>query len=279
MLRSLAAAVALLLASCGTTYNVPVTGQPPTPVAAPATGMPRAAPLAPAGTRPYAQARADWSRVVARVEPIAERFCREENPTRPPRHCDFTIRLVENARMPPNAYQTIGDDGRPLLVMTSTLLADTRNADEIAFVLSHEASHHIAGHLARQQANVMVGALILGTLASATIAPGTDRAQSDRIISDARGLGAFAGSRVYSQSFELEADTLGAFIAARSGYSPQTGAIMFTRTPSASGPASLWSTHPPSPQRQAVVNRAAAEIRRQQALGQAPRPALARGRL
>lgn len=272
--RSLAAGLALLLAACGTIYDVPVAGPGSQTRPAPAVA------IAPAGApRSYAAARADWNRVVARVGPEAERFCREENPGRSRDHCRFTIRLVEDPRMPPNAFQTIGRDGRPLLVMTSALLADTRNADEIAFVLSHEAGHHIAGHLERQQANVAIGALVLGTLAAATIGPGTDRQAADRIVADAMDLGAFAGSRVYSQNFELEADTLGTFLAARAGYAPERGALMFHRIPSARGPQSLWSTHPPSPQRLATVTRASEEVRRQQALGQTPRPARARGRI
>jgi predicted Zn-dependent protease len=176
------------------------------------------------------------------VRPQAESFCREENPGRPRDFCTFTIRLVENPRMPPNAFQTIGNDGRPLLVMTSTCSPTPATPTRSPSCSSHEAGHHVAGHLQRQQVNVAIGALILGSLAAATIGPGTDRASADRIVADAMDLGAFAGQRVYSQAFELEADTLGAFIAARSGYSPDTGALMFYRIPSASGPQSLWST-------------------------------------
>ncbi len=271
MSRYFVLVLALFLASCGPAYQVPVA--PRTGEAVPVALPPATAP------RPYAAARADWNRVVARVEPAAEAFCREEHPGRPASFCDFDIRLVEDPRAPPNAYQTIGRDGRPLLIMTRALLADTRNADEIAFVLSHEAGHHIAGHLERQRANVALGALILGTLAQASIAPGTDEARARGIVSDAMDLGALAGARVYSQAFELEADLLGAFIAARAGFAPEAGALMFHRTPSATGPGSLLSSHPPSAQRLATVNRVSQEIRRQQALGQVPRPAHARGRL
>jgi predicted Zn-dependent protease len=261
--------IALVLAACGTAYEVPVADRP-------APGGPIG--LAPdaGGTRSYAAARADWIRTAPRVERVAEAFCAEESPAA---NCDFVVRLVEDPRMPANAFQTVGPDGRPLVVMTSALLADTRNADEIAFVLSHEAGHHVAGHLQRQQVNVMAGALILGTLAAATLGTGGDPAQNERVLAEAMDLGAFAGSRVYSQAYELEADTLGTFIAARAGYRPETGAMMFYRIPSASGPQSLWSTHPPSAQRLGTVERAAAEVRRQQALGQVPRPAQARGRL
>lgn len=273
MLR-LTAAFALLLASCGTTYETPMVdrGQ-----VGQAQGTITSVQAASPSRRAYAQARADWNRVIPRVKAMSDGFCREENPGRPRAHCDFAIRLIEDRRQPPNAFQTMGRDGRPLIVMTSALLADTRSADEIAFVMSHEAAHHIAGHLQRQQANVLAGALILGTLAAATL--GSNAPDGDRIVADAMDLGAFAGQRAYSQRFELEADTLGSFIAFRAGYSPESGALMFARTPSAVGPASLWSTHPPSPQRLAVVNRAAEEIRRQQSLGMTPRPAQSRGRL
>jgi predicted Zn-dependent protease len=273
MSRLLPLVLAFLVASCGPSYQIPqasARGAGPTPVAL----QP-----APSAERSFAASRADWDAVVPRIRQHAVRFCQEENPGRPAAFCDFQIRLIDDRRAPPNAYQTIGRDGRPLLVMTSNLLADTRNADEVAFVLAHEAGHHIAGHLERQRANVALGALILGSLAQATIGPSTDPARADRIVSDAMDLGAFAGSRVYSQAFELEADTLGAFIAARAGYSPEAGALMFHRTPSASGPGSLISTHPPSQQRLITVNRVAQEIRRQQALGQTPRPAQARGRI
>jgi predicted Zn-dependent protease len=272
MIRPLILSAILALASCGPAYQVPsapTRGAPPVASVAPAT---------PAGARSYAVARADWDRVVARVSPVATRVCREENPSRPASYCEFQIRLIEDPRAPANAYQTIGRDGRPLLVMTRALLADTRTPDEIAFVLSHEAGHHIAGHLERQRANVALGALILGSLAQATIGPGTSDSRAQSIVSDAMDLGAFAGSRVYSQTFELEADTLGAFVAARAGFSPETGALMFQRMGPGGGNA-LLSTHPPSPQRFATVQRVAQEIRRQQALGQVPRPAQARGRI
>jgi predicted Zn-dependent protease len=264
------AAAALTLASCGTVYEVPVAA----PQARP--GAVVVPPTAAGAPRAYRAARADWNRVAPRVERTAEAFCREESPRAPRDFCDFEIRLVEDPRMPPNAFQTRGRDGRPLIVMSSALLADTRNADELAFVLSHEAGHHVAGHLQRQQVNVMAGALILGTLAAATLGQGGDAEANQRTIADAMDLGAFAGQRVYSQTFELEADTLGAYIADRAGYSPERGALMFYRIPSARGNQSLWSTHPPSPQRLATVNRAAEDIRRQRALGRVPRPSAAR---
>ena len=100
--------------------------------------------------------------------------------------------------------------------------------DEIAFVLSHEASHHIAGHIPRQQQQQALGALVLGGLvAAAGHAYGSPA--SDDAIRQAMDVGAYVGARAYSQSYELEADTLGAYIAARAGYSPERGADIFGR--------------------------------------------------
>jgi predicted Zn-dependent protease len=86
-------------------------------------------------------------------------------------------------------------------------------------------------------------------------------------------IGAYVGARSYSQSYELEADTLGAFIAARAGYDPERGAQIFLRPALANpGGPPILASHPGSAQRQATVAGVAAEIRRQQSLGLDPRP-------
>jgi predicted Zn-dependent protease len=255
-MRSPAAALALLLAACGTTYSVPE--------AVPVQGAPlpvREGPGRSAG---------DFRRVAARVEPAAEAFCRDETPGAPQGYCDFAIVLEDDPRMPPNAFQTRSSRGRPAVVVSASLLGEMRSDDEIAFVLSHETAHHIAQHLSKQAQSQVFGALILGGIAQATAGPG---GLSEQALREAMDIGAFVGSRAYSQDYELEADWLGAFIAARAGYDPERGAAIFGRPALASsgGPVIL-STHPASPRRTAVAAQAAAEIRRQQAAGLTPRP-------
>ena len=79
-------------------------------------------------------------------------------------------------------------------------------------------------------------------------------------------LGASLGGRAYSQSYELEADTLGAYIAARAGYDPERGARIFARP---GWPAAAGCCRPiPAPRSARRPSAAtAAEIRRQQAAG------------
>jgi predicted Zn-dependent protease len=258
----LALAIALLLAACGTAYDVPDLD-----ARAPATSAPP--PAIAAAYRPVSRAIADYRAVAPRIEREAEAFCREESPGRSPLHCDFELRLIDDPRLGANAFQTVRRDGRPVVAITVQLLAETDNADEIAFVLSHEAGHHIADHLEKSQAQAVTGALVLGALATLGNA-------SEQMVADMMDLGASLGVRAYSQTYELEADVLGTFIAARAGYAPERGALVFAK-PGLAGGGGLLSTHPASPQRLATVQRVAVEIRRQQAAGLTPRPVGASG--
>ncbi len=248
----------LLVAACGTTYEVP--------------GGSGAPPVAPEGPAGPARTAGDFNRVVARVAPQGERFCREENPGAPGSFCSFTIALDRDPRLPPNAYETEGDDGRPVVVMGATLLDQMRSDDEIAFVLSHEMSHHIAGHIPKQQQQQAMGALILGGLVAAA-GNAYGMPVSEDSLQQAMNIGAAIGARSYSQTYELEADTLGAYIAARAGYDPATGALIFDRPGirSEGGPP-LLTSHPGSAQREANIAEVEATIRAQEAQGLVPTP-------
>ncbi len=263
MSKPAAAILCLLLAACGTTYQVPI-AENTAPTATPA----------PQRSGGKARAPADFRRVAARVEPVAEKFCREERGGAG-QSCDFAISLETDPRMPPNAFQTLNEQGRPIIVVSAALLDQMTSDDEIAFVLSHEASHQIAQHISKQQQQSILGAMVMGGLVVAAGSYGGGA--SDEAIKQAMDLGAMAGGRAYSQTYELEADTLGAFIAARSGYDPERGAMLFT-SPALAGGGALLSTHPASAQRVATVAQVAAEIRRQEAAGLEPRPTYSQGR-
>lgn len=187
--------------------------------------------------------------VVQAVEPVAEQECRARSPRS---NCDFNIVVDDRPNMPPNAFQTVDDAGRPIIAFTLSLIADVRNGDELAFIMAHEAAHHIEGHLARQQRNAIVGAAVFGRLAGAV---GTN---SPEAIRSAQELGAAVGARTYSQDFELEADALGTIIAARAGFNPLVGAEFFFRIPDPGD--RFLGTHPPNAARVDVVRRTAASL-------------------
>ena len=86
-------------------------------------------------------------------------------------------------------------------------------------------------------------------------------------------VGAYVGARAYSQSYELEADTVGAYVAARAGYDPGVAPPIFGRPALANpGGPPILASHPASAQRQATVARVAADIRAQAAAGRVPTP-------
>ena len=181
--------------------------------------------------------------VVARVEPVAERYCREQTNGA---NCDFKIVVDDRPGQPVNAYQTLDRNGRPVLAFTLPMIANVRNADELAFVMSHEAAHHIAGHIPRQQQNAAAGAILLGGLAAALGA-------GSGVVDTAVNVGGSVGARTYSKDFELEADALGTVIAKKSGYDPVRGAEFFTQIPDPGN--QFLGTHPPNAQRIATVRR------------------------
>lgn len=205
-------------------------------------------PDAGAGATPVRSDLRQFAQVVRTVEPVAEQECR----TRAPRlNCDFNIVVDDRPGQAPNAFQTLDDEGRPILAFNLALIASVRNADELAFVMGHEASHHIAGHLARQQQSATAGAVILGGLAALTGA-------SSSAVETATNLGAAVGARTYSKEFELEADALGTVITKRAGYDPVRGAEFFTQI--ADPGDQFLGTHPPNAQRMEIVRQVDAQL-------------------
>jgi predicted Zn-dependent protease len=217
------AVLSLSLGGCVATYPAPMV-----PIAAAPPGSPGAA-------------AETFLQVVAAVEPVAEDRCRREGMVR---NCDFRIVVDDRPGQPPNAFQTLDRYGRPVLGFTLALIADARNADELAFVMGHEAAHHVAGHIPRREDQARAGALVAGVLAQAGgLSPDEVRA--------AQSMGAEVAARGYSREFELEADALGAEIAWTAGFDPVLGTGFFDRLPDPGD--RFLGTHPPNAERKAVV--------------------------
>ena len=186
--------------------------------------------------------------VVETVEPVAERECRR---LAPGANCDFQIVVDDRMGLPPNAFQTVDRNGRPILAFNLALIASVENADELAFVMGHEAAHHVLGHLGRTQQNAAVGATILSGLVALG---GADAA----VVQSAEQIGASLGARTYSKEFELEADRLGTIITARAGYNPVRGAQFFNKIPDPGN--RFLGSHPPNAARMDIVRRTAAAL-------------------
>lgn len=239
--RRIAAVLTLALATAACTVTT-VSGPQ-----VPAGGQLAAPPVAPP-PRSTGAAVAQLSSVVDRVEPVAEQECRRR--TRGI-ECDLQIFIDDDPRQPPNAFQTLDRNGDPVIVFTMALAQDTRNPDELAFILGHEAAHHILGHIPQAQQTALLGAVLAGVLAQSGGAPGD-------AVEIAQQLGATVGSRAFSKDFELEADRLGTIIAARAGYDPVRGAEYFARVPDPGD--RFLGSHPPNAERIRVVRQTAAGL-------------------
>jgi predicted Zn-dependent protease len=221
------------------------------PIPQPAPRQPSADPAPVASSEVQARARAaarQFVDVTNTVQPVAEAECRR---VRPRANCDFVIVVDDRPNQPPNAFQTIDRAGRPILAFNLALILSARNADELAFVMGHEAAHHIEGHLEQTRQNAQAGAVIFSGLAALTGA-------TDAVIESAQQIGATVGARSYSKDFELEADRLGTIITKRAGYDPVRGAQFFARIPDPGN--RFLGTHPPNAARVETVRRTAAGL-------------------
>ena len=236
-MRAALSAAFFMLSGC-------IAGYAPTAPAAPV--LPMAAPT----DRLSPPRRAEqFVAVVDRVEPVAEALCRQRAAGG---NCDIRIVVDDRPGQAPNAFQTVDRSGRPIVGFTIALIADARNADEIAFVMGHEAAHHVLNHIPKRQQTAAGAAILAGALARANGA-------TPEGIREAQAFGAEVGARSYSREFELEADALGAEIALMAGFDPVRGAAFFSRLPDPGD--QFLGSHPPNAERQARVARIVARLR------------------
>lgn len=237
-------ALAVALAGCAVTPERPAQTPDPVVVVTPPTATPSAD--RPADARAAAQS---FAQVLRAMEPAVERECVQRRQA--PINCDFQFVVDDRPGLEPNAFQTVDRTGRPIIGFTLSLIAAARNADELAFVVGHEASHHILNHIDQKTGAATAGAVILSGIAAAS---GADPAA----IRAAQQMGAQVGARYYSKDWELQADYLGAIIALNAGYDPVHGAQFFARIPDPGD--RVLGSHPSRAQRQAQVARAVADV-------------------
>ncbi|WP_299364572.1 M48 family metalloprotease [uncultured Paracoccus sp.] len=249
--RTLAAGALMATILSGCVAPVVVTQPARGPVQVPVARTqpePAATAPAPAYQSPEEAARS-FVTVIRTMEPAIERECLLRRTT--PINCDYQFVVDDRPGLEPNAFQTIGRDGRPVIGFTLSLLAAAQNDDEIAFVVGHEASHHILNHLSQRQNAASAGAVILTGIAAAS---GVDPSS----LEVAQRVGAQVGARYYSKEWELQSDYLGAIIAFKGGYDPARGARFFARMPDPGD--RILGSHPSRAAREQQVTRAVADV-------------------
>lgn len=245
-MRQVAAIVGAGLLGMAACAPVPIQQVPsPTgPYAAPAP-----APVLTNDGSPQSTARM-FVEVMRRMEPAVERECLQRRTQ--PINCDFQFVVDDRPGQEANAFQTIDAAGRPIIGFTLSLIAQTRNGDEIAFVVGHEASHHVLNHLDQKAGAAAAGAVILGSIASVY-------GNNQNAVETAQRIGASVGSRYYSRDWELQADYLGAIMTLNAGFDPINGSRFFERIPDPGD--HILGTHPARAARLAQVRRAVEDVR------------------
>ncbi len=136
--------------------------------------------------------------------------------------------------------------------------------DEVAIIMGHEMAHALLEH-ARERLAKSTGTNVGLRLLAALFGLGN--------VGDlaAQGLSHLA-SLTFSRSDESEADALGLLLAARAGYDPRAGVVLWQKMGTASGgkaPPAWLSTHPAGPERikeiEARLPRALPEFKRAEA--------------
>lgn len=238
------------LGACGTTFQLPEPGQAQSQAATRMFADARS--QGPRKTLSAAAAERRFKRVAARISPVGRKYCETLTAERSNFDCNVNIGIDRKMKQR-NAYFTYRED-KPVIRISMPMLRDSASDDEVAFILSHEYGHLLGRHIEKQKQQALAGALILGVITAAATA---DSGYYDpSLVSTSMDVGAAAGSTAYSQTYELESDTLGTRIAHASGYDPVEGARFFARPEAArteAGRLSFWGTHPPDAKRLATV--------------------------
>jgi len=214
----------------------------------------------------------EFFQVIQRVKPEAEQFCNEQNGGRKAFNCDVNVVVDERLGSQPNAFQYFDSNGRPTIEFNLPFILQAKNPEEIAFTFGHEVGHLIADHVEKTSNQKLVGEIVIAPIvfmAQAYVSPNP----FDLSVSSARNFGRSLVGNAYSQTYELEADLIGTYIAERAGYDPVLGVRIFARTYDV-GNSNYFlrylGTHPPSEERIAMVAQAMESIRRQRWVGATP---------
>jgi Zn-dependent protease with chaperone function len=178
--------------------------------------------------------------------------------------CAFNLNMQDNNQW--NAYA----DGETMHVERK-LVDDLSNDDDLAFVIAHELAHNLVGHVGKTQQNMMAGALIGLGIEAAIGAMG-----GGSVNGEIARAGAGVAQMRYSQDFEREADYVGLYILANTGYDLNAGPRVARRIAEQDPRAITYAgSHPSSADRAASLMATIREIEDKVKRGQPLAPNMA----
>lgn len=250
----LSMAAALLMAACGTTSTVPVTGRKHTLLVSDAqvlslSNQEYSKFMKTAKVSTNATNTAMVKRVGQRLASAVETYLKNNGMSSEIQNFSWEFNLVQNKEA--NAFCMPGGK----IVVYEGLLPYTQNEASLAIVLGHEIAHAVAKHSAEQmskQIRQQYGTQILGTVLNSAVGNGV----GDVASAIAQQGFSFANLK-YSRDNESEADHIGLIFAAMAGYDPEQAIPFWQRmaSGSSSNQSDIFSDHPSDAKRIAAIEK------------------------
>lgn len=243
----------LLIAACGTTQTVPVTGRKHSLLVSDAQVLSLSKEeyskyMKSAKLSSNAANTAMVQRVGRRLASAVEAYLRNNGAADEIKNFSWEFNLVADKNV--NAFCMPGGK----IVVYEGLLPVTQDEASLAIVLGHEIAHAVAKHSAeqmskkiRQSYGTQIGSQILGAIAGQSV--------GDLAGAVAQQGFSFANLR-YSRDNETEADHIGLIFAAMAGYNPQVAVPFWKRMAALSGNSNqsdMFSDHPSDAKRIAAI--------------------------
>lgn len=249
---ALVAMTALVLASCGTTQKVPLTGRThrisvSDEQVLSLSNQEYTKYMATAKKSTNAANTAMVKRVGQRLAHAVETYLKQNGYANDVKNYSWEFNLVQDNSA--NAFCMPGGK----IVVYEGLLPYTQNETCLAIVLGHEIAHAVAKHSAEQltkQQNQQIGTNILGSVLNQAVGNGIGN-----VASAVAGQYFSFRNLKYSRDNETEADYMGLIFAAMAGYDPQQ-AIPFWKRMSQGGSTNksdIFSDHPSDAKRIAAL--------------------------
>lgn len=204
--------------------------------------------------------------IASKLIPASEHLCADMGIS-PSSQCSYEISITEGTKnektgiVEPDTSLNAYADGDSVHVSPAMVRFATNDSD-LAFILAHEFSHNIMRHVQSKVRNAMLGTLLGVAADMAATSQGYDtQGQFGK-------LGGGIGANAYSPAFETEADYIGLYMLARSGYEYHN-APNFWRRMSVENPQAIYTgqTHPSNAERFVNMNKTIAEIDYKKASG------------
>ena len=257
----IAAAVAMLLSSCG---SVPITGRKQLMLVSDSEVLSSSLAsyksfMSTAKISGNTTQSAQVTRVGKKIAAATEAYLRANGMQNEIANFAWEFNLVKNNEL--NAFCMPGGK----IVVYEGMTNFVKSDDELAVILGHEVAHAVAKHSNErmsQQLAAQYGGQILGSILQGT------SAQTQNIAAQVYGLGAnYAVMLPFSRKHETEADEMGLVLMTIAGYNPDVAVNLWTRMgqTSTSTTPEFMSTHPSDASRAANIKSKLAGIKQKYA--------------